>query len=50
MPLPVGELRNALNKYNVPDFEGVARDGSGVFEALKTNLKSIVTTLKGGDI
>lgn len=48
--LPIGELRNALNKHNVPDFEGVARDGSGVFEALKTNLKSIVTTLKGGDI
>ena len=48
--LPVGELRNALNKHNVPDFEGIARDGSGVFEALKTNLKSIVTTLKGGDI
>lgn len=48
--LPIGELRNALNKHNVPDFEGVARDGDGVFEALKTNLKSIITTLKGGDI
>lgn len=48
--LPLGELRNALNKHGVPDFEGVAREGQGVFESLKTNLKSIVTTLKGGDI
>ena len=48
--LPVGELRNALNLYNAPDFEGTAREGKGVFESLKTISKSIITTLKGGDI
>ncbi len=48
--LPIAELRNALNKYNVPDFEGSAREGKGVFEALKTTSKSIVTMLKGGEI
>lgn len=48
--LPVSELRNALNRYNAPDFEGSAREGKGVFEALKTTSKAIITTLKGGDI
>lgn len=48
--LPVVELRNTLNRYNAPDFEGSAREGKGVFEALKTVSKSIITTLKGGDI
>lgn len=48
--LPVSELRSALNRYNAPDFEGAAREGKGVFEALKTASKSIITTLKGGDI
>jgi len=48
--LPVNELRNALNKYGVPDFEGTAREGQGVFEALKTTSKSIITLLKGGEI
>lgn len=48
--LPIAELRNALNKYNAPDFEGTAREGKGVFEALKTVSKSIITVLKGGDL
>lgn len=48
--LPVVELRKALNKYNAPDFEGTAREGRGVFEALKTVSKSIITVLKGGEL
>lgn len=48
--LPVSELRNALNRFNAPDFEGAAREGRGVFESLKTASKAIITTLKGGDI
>lgn len=47
--LPIAELRNALNKYNSPDFEGSAREGKGVFEALKTTSKSIITMLRGGE-
>jgi signal recognition particle receptor subunit beta len=48
--LPLNELRYALNKYNVPDFEGSARQGKGVFEALKVTSKSIIAALKGGEI
>ena len=48
--LPVAEMRSALNKYNAPDFEGVAREGKGVAESLKTVSKAIITALKGGDI
>ncbi len=48
--LPLTELRRVLNKYNAPEFEATAREGSGVFEALKTVSKSIITVLKGGDI
>lgn len=48
--LPIVELRNTLNRYNSPDFEGSAREGKGVFESLKTVSKAIVTTLKGGEI
>ncbi len=48
--LPVAELRAQLNRYNAPDFEGTASEGAGVFEALKTVSKSIITVLKGGDI
>lgn len=44
------ELRKALNKYNVPDFEGVAKEGKGVFESLKTVSKSIISVLKRGEI
>ena len=48
--LPIAELRNTLNPYNAPDFEGRAREGVGVFEALRTTSKAIITTLKGGEI
>lgn len=48
--LPIAELRNALNSYNAPDFEGRAREGVGVFEALRTTSKAVITTLKGGEI
>lgn len=48
--LPISELRTALNRFNAPDFEGAAREGRGVFEALKVTSKAIITTLKGGDI
>ncbi len=48
--LPLSQLRNTLNRFNAPDFEGTAREGQGVFEALKTTSKAIITTLKGGEI
>ena len=48
--LPVTELRKLLNKYNAPDFEGRAKEGEGVFDALKSISKSIITVLKGGDV
>jgi mutual gliding-motility protein MglA len=48
--LPVQELRKTLNTFNAPDFEGLAREGKGVFETLKTVSKSIITVLKGGDL
>ena len=48
--LPLAELRSTLNRYNAPDFEGTAREGKGVFEALKTTSKAIITTLKGGEL
>ncbi len=48
--LPIAELRSALNRFNAPDFEGRAHEGAGVFEALKTTSKAIITTLKGGEI
>ncbi len=46
----VAELRAALNKYNSPDFEATASEGSGVFESLEFVSKSIITLLKGGDL
>ena len=48
--LPLASLRNSLNFYNSPDFEATAKDGKGVFEALKTVSKSIITVLKGGSL
>jgi mutual gliding-motility protein MglA len=48
--LPISQLRNSLNRFNAPDFEGTAREGGGVFEALKTASKAIITTLNGGEI
>jgi mutual gliding-motility protein MglA len=48
--LPVAELRSALNKFNAPDFEGMANQGKGVLECFKTVSKSILTVLKGGEL
>ncbi len=48
--LPIAEMRRELNKYNAPEFEASANTGKGVFEALKTVSKSILTVLKGGDL
>jgi signal recognition particle receptor subunit beta len=46
----LSELRAALNRFNVPDFEATASIGRGVMETLKTVSKSIITTLKGGEL
>ena len=45
----MAELRSAINKFNAPEFEASAVEGKGVFEALKTVSKSIITVLKGGE-
>ncbi len=44
------EMRDLLNKYNSPDFESCASKGEGVFEPLKSISKSIISTLKGGNL
>ena len=44
----VEELRQLLNPTNVPDFEGVARTGVGVFDTLKAVAKLVLTELKKG--
>ena len=48
--LSLSEMRSALNKYNSMDFEGMASEGRGVFESLRTVSKSIINVLKGGEI
>ena len=45
---PVEELRSLLNPTNVPDFEGVATTGIGVFDTLKAVAKLVLTELKRG--
>lgn len=45
---PLPKLRAALNRYNSPDIEACAIDGTGVLESLKTLSQSIITVLKGG--
>ena len=45
---PVEELRQLLNAANVPDFEGVASTGIGVFDTLKAVAKLVLTALKKG--
>ena len=45
---PVEELRKIVNPNNVPEFEAVATDGTGVFETLKTVAKLVFTELKRG--
>ena len=42
------ELRQMLNKANVPDFDAVARTGVGVFDTLKAVAKLVLTELKKG--
>ncbi len=44
----VEELRELLNPTNVPDFEGMARTGFGVFDTLKAVAKLVLTELKKG--
>jgi signal recognition particle receptor subunit beta len=39
---PVDELRAAVNPYRAPDFEAVAKVGSGVFETLKGVAKLVL--------
>jgi len=43
---PMDELRTVLNPQGVPDFEGVASTGIGVFETLKQVAKLVLTELK----
>jgi signal recognition particle receptor subunit beta len=43
--LPVETLRAQLNPGGVPDFEGVATEGTGVFETLRSVSKLVVKTL-----
>ena len=42
------ELRAALNARSVPDFEGAATNGVGVFETLKAIAKLVLIELKKG--
>ena len=44
----VEDLRDLLNPTKVPDFEGVARTGVGVFDTLKAVAKLVLTELKKG--
>jgi signal recognition particle receptor subunit beta len=43
--VPVETLRAQLNPGGVPDFEGVATEGTGVFETLRSVSKLVVKTL-----
>ena len=43
---PVEELRQLLNVSTVPDFEGVASTGVGVFDTLKAVAKGVLNDLK----
>ena len=45
---PVEEMRKLLNDKGVPDFEGVARSGDGVFDTLKTICKLVIIELRKG--
>ncbi len=40
------DLRNALNPWGVPDFEGVAIQGIGVFKTLKAISKLVIKTIQ----
>jgi len=43
--MPVEELRAQLNPMGVPDFEGIAIEGKGVFETLSSVSKMVVEAL-----
>ena len=43
--MPMGNLRSQLNPMGVPDFEGVAIEGQGVFETLGSVSKMVVQAL-----
>ena len=43
--MPMGDLRAQLNPMGVPDFEGVAIEGRGVFETLGAVSKMVVQAL-----
>ena len=45
---PVEEMQAALNPRNVPAFEAVAPDGTGVFETLKAIAKLVLIELRKG--
>ena len=40
--VPVEFLRKTLNRFNAPDFEACAVNGTGVFECLKTAIELVV--------
>lgn len=44
--LPLAELKKALNQKGVPDFEGAASEGKGVFETLKAVVKLVLAELE----
>lgn len=46
--VPVIEMRERINKWNVPDFEATASTGQGVFETLKMVSKLVLLNIKGG--
>lgn len=46
--MSVEDLRRELNPAGVPDFEGIATKGDGVFETLKAVAKQVLTELKRG--
>jgi len=39
---PVESMRQILNRFNAPDFEGAAVNGTGVFESLKCAIELVV--------
>jgi signal recognition particle receptor subunit beta len=43
--MPMADLRAQLNPMGVPDFEGVATEGRGVFETLGAVSKMVVQAL-----
>jgi len=46
--VPVAEMKKALNPRGVPDFEGIASEGGGVFDTLKAIAKLVIMELKKG--